>query len=337
MQMEKKPIRLKVQGGLEFNDFVKSALHPVNDLFDFIRSDTPDFIVFGPYGDEVPAAGNYIRIGYFCECMYPDTSLCDWSFGVLYEKEVPSHQYKRIEWHGLRPLQLFNKPKALFENYREKKFCNFIFSNCVSYRENFFKLLSRYKRIDAPGKSMNNMASFDAAFPGLSFWERKRKFLSGYKFTIAFENYSHPGYNTEKLTDPMLAGSIPIYLGNPEIGLHFNTKSFINTHDHLKVESVETTEQRKKFLQTFEERRFYTFRSPVNKIERRYYPFLRNQRMKRLFNTKALSKIVDMVIAVDENDVLYEKYLHQPWLYEENVKGMQDMRAQWIKIFNSVK
>ena len=35
--------------------------------------------------------------------------------------------------------------------------------------------------------------------------------------TIAFENSSFPGYTTEKIFEPMLEGSIPIYWGNPRV------------------------------------------------------------------------------------------------------------------------
>ena len=57
------------------------------------------------------------------------------------------------------------------------------------------------------------------------------EFLKKYKFTIAFENESFPGYTTEKIFEPMLVNSIPIYWGNPEIHRDFNTESFISYHD----------------------------------------------------------------------------------------------------------
>ena len=36
----------------------------------------------------------------------------------------------------------------------------------------------------------------------------------------------------------MLANSIPIYWGNPEISKEFNTKSFINFHDYNTIDDV---------------------------------------------------------------------------------------------------
>lgn len=40
---------------------------------------------------------------------------------------------------------------------------------------------------------------------------------STYKFVIAFENAIAPDYVTEKFFDPLLAGSLPIYRGAPNI------------------------------------------------------------------------------------------------------------------------
>lgn len=41
--------------------------------------------------------------------------------------------------------------------------------------------------------------------------------ISSYKFTIAFENAIARDYVTEKFYDPLIAGSVPVYLGAPNI------------------------------------------------------------------------------------------------------------------------
>lgn len=63
-------------------------------------------------------------------------------------------------------------------------------------------------------------------------------FKKKYRFTIAFENDSVPNYSTEKLTDAFAAKTIPIYWGDPNIALHFNTDSFINCHDYDTFDDV---------------------------------------------------------------------------------------------------
>lgn len=45
----------------------------------------------------------------------------------------------------------------------------------------------------------------------------KVSFLGGYKFNVAFENSASPGYTTEKIMEPLLAHTLPIYYGNPRI------------------------------------------------------------------------------------------------------------------------
>ena len=63
----------------------------------------------------------------------------------------------------------------------------------------------------------------------------KQAFLRDYKFTIAFENESHPGYTTEKIVEPMLADSIPIYWGDPLVGTDFEVESWL---EHLAQKFV---------------------------------------------------------------------------------------------------
>jgi len=66
----------------------------------------------------------------------------------------------------------------------------------------------------------------------------KQAFIGSYKFTIACENSIKPGYSTEKIIDPMLVNSIPIYLGDPEIANEFNSRAFINVADFKNMEEL---------------------------------------------------------------------------------------------------
>ena len=47
--------------------------------------------------------------------------------------------------------------------------------------------------------------------------ESKLKTIAAYKFTLAFENAIATDYVTEKFYDPLIAGSVPVYLGAPNI------------------------------------------------------------------------------------------------------------------------
>ena len=55
--------------------------------------------------------------------------------------------------------------------------------------------------------------------------------LKGYKFTFALENTVCQGYVTEKIFDAMFAGSVPIYLGAPDISDFIPKDCFVDIRD----------------------------------------------------------------------------------------------------------
>jgi len=118
----------------------------------------------------------------------------------------------------------------------KNKFCIFLYSQDINSRNNFYKLLNKYKKIDAPGRCMNNMPPISNKSPRESrvsknWVKTKLDFIKNYKFTIAFENDIKNGWVTEKLTHPLLVNSIPIYIGTENVKKDFNTKCFINYAD----------------------------------------------------------------------------------------------------------
>jgi alpha(1,3/1,4) fucosyltransferase len=188
--------------------------------------------------------GDYVRIFWDSEHIKPDMSKCDWAFSTYFEEEINSPKYMRLFRTLTSDYKLKNlgippiKKKIDFKKIKKEKtkFCNFIYSQDIPARNNFFKELNKYKRIDSPGRCMTNMPPISHGNPKESrisenWAKNKLDFLKPYKFTIAFENFSKPGWVTEKLTHPMLVNSIPIYVGNKEVNREFNTKSFINFHD----------------------------------------------------------------------------------------------------------
>lgn len=122
----------------------------------------------------------------------------------------------------------------------KSRFCNYIYSHQGhnnSSRQSFCENLMRYKHVDCPGKSLNNMP-----FPKSPYdheWHfGKLHFIKDYKFTIAFENQPLSGYITEKISHPLAVGSIPIYWGCPEAADYYNPKAFINCHDYPDFDAV---------------------------------------------------------------------------------------------------
>lgn len=157
---------------------------------------------------------------------------------LLYKRDCDS--YLTVSANRLPHYLLYDgyyeleREKIIEDSLAKRKFCNFVVSNgnCPE-RNNFFLKLNQYKKVDSGGRWMNTL--------GYAV-DDKLKFQSEYKFSIAFENNAyrpdHPGYSTEKIMQPMIVKSIPIYWGNPVIDREFNTKSFINYYDFNDFDKV---------------------------------------------------------------------------------------------------
>lgn len=335
--MLKKTIKLHLQNGLTFESFTKEVfeIEGLTELYHFEESDNPDFIIFGPYGSDIPLKGKHIRIGYFCENIQPDFSICDWAFGVPLERHFNNPKYKRIQWHGIKPENLLKNINVEAEISKPKQFCNFLYSNPTKYREEFFKQLSKYKKVDAPGKTMNNMPSIDKQFDG-SKSDIKKQFLKMYKFTIAFENYSYPGYQTEKLYDAMSVNSIPIYFGDPFIGEVFNVKSFINARDFINTKHKNLTV----FLENKCQFNFIdilpgTYDNFQFKIQRKLKKIGRMEKMRLQSNNYNFKPLIDHIIEIDNNPELYRKMLVEPWFNNNKIPAELSSRSRWVEIFES--
>ncbi len=192
-------------------------------------SDNPDFLIYSCYGRD-HLKYSCFKIFYNGENLRVNWNACDFAFSFDYI-ENPCH-FRLPNWVLYGDLRTLLLPKKdLGEILKGKTgFCNMVVSNPhASKRIEFFKKLSKYKKVDSGGRYLNNIGGPIAD---------KRSFIRGYKFTIAFENSSYPGYTTEKLVEPMFENSIPIYWGNPLVGRDFNTSSFINFHDYINEQAV---------------------------------------------------------------------------------------------------
>ena len=138
-----------------------------------------------------------------------------------------------------------------FRNTDKSRFCNFIYSHHYRKfsgtikRAKFCRELMKYKKVDCAGKIMQNTNELKRLEEN-NLLNKSRSinpptkltYMSKYKFTIAFENQSYPHYITEKILDPFLAGSIPIYWGCPQVAQMFNPAAFINCHDYSSLDEV---------------------------------------------------------------------------------------------------
>ena len=188
--------------------------------------DDPDYIVYAYVGKRRKEFLRYdcVRIFYTGENLTPDWNACDWAFTFEYSSH-PRHFRLPLWALYVDPVSLVKPasydPAAVLA--AKTKFCAFVVSNPLcKVRNEFFHRLSRYKPVDSGGKVLNTLGHRVAD---------KIAFLADYKFTISFENESYPGYSTEKIVEPMVAGSLPIYWGDPLVGRDFDTRSFLSLHD----------------------------------------------------------------------------------------------------------
>lgn len=77
---------------------------------------------------------------------------------------------------------------------------------------------------------------------GFRPFEDKFEVLAPYKYSIAIENSSVPGYFTEKITECYLAHTMPVYYGCPNIQDYFDHQSLIQIDVHDYKKSIETIE-----------------------------------------------------------------------------------------------
>lgn len=70
------------------------------------------------------------------------------------------------------------------------------------------------------------------------FAEDKIETLSNFVFNLCFDNYNAEGYITEKIIDCFYAGTIPLYLGAPDITDYVPENTFINVRDFASYEHL---------------------------------------------------------------------------------------------------
>ena len=184
------------------------------------------------------------KMVYFSGEPFFDIAQCDYA---LTQFNVPDERYYRLPLyllyaydyykHGLVDSfsSFFSKKIFLKE---KTKFCTYISRGPgkESIRDRLYQKVSSYKKVDCPGSHHNNMGSIPGESGTIVGSIEKVKFISDYKFTFSVENSSvHngcTGYTTEKIIEPFVAGSIPIYWGNENIDSDFNSGSFLNWHQY---------------------------------------------------------------------------------------------------------
>lgn len=167
-----------------------------------------------------------IRIYVTGENIRPDFNLHD--YAISFDHLTFEDRHLRLPLYRFyeSEFELACQPRKAPPGAENRDFCSYVVSNrrrsrTSTARAEVFHKLGSYRPVAAGGKQFNNIGG-----PVRD----KLAFLAGYKFNIAFENSSTPGYVTEKLVEAKAAGSVPIYWGDPRIESEFNPAAFVNAN-----------------------------------------------------------------------------------------------------------
>lgn len=200
----------------------------LSEQYTVLIDENPDLLFFSCFGT------NYLnykckRIYYTAENLRSDFTGCDFAFSFDFNAKknhlrLPLYLLTIEENNAVNDLERIKTTEELVQIWnRKSKFCCMVVSNArAKKRLDFFTKLSQIKIVDSGGKVFNNVGGRV---------KDKMTFIKEYKFVISFENECHDGYTTEKILQPMLVDSIPIYWGNKKVDKDFNTKRFINYFD----------------------------------------------------------------------------------------------------------
>jgi len=101
----------------------------------------------------------------------------------------------------------------------------------------------------------------------------KYETLSRYRFALCFENMAMPGYITEKIFDCFFVGTIPVYLGAPDVERYIPKSCFIDMRDFDNYAALHT------YLSSLSDNDISSFREAAREYlsSEQYRPFTKER------------------------------------------------------------
>ena len=180
---------------------------------------------------------------------------------IIQNRELVEDTYDKIFTHDQRLLKLGEKfdwcPAQGFwikepKVYEKSKMISMISSNkrmCEGH-------LKRLEWVDRIGDQV------DLYGRGFKEIQNKEEGLCDYMFSVAIENGQYETYFTEKLLDCFATGTIPVYLGAPDIGEHFNSDGIVDLTEefdvsediyYAKIDAIQDNLERAKKMEILED------------------------------------------------------------------------------------
>ena len=209
-------------------EILRAVLPFIEDRYDLqiTQDKDADYVFHSCFGNEVLKYSG-IRIFVTGEYVTPNFNTSD--YALAFDHIDFGDRYCRLPL-----IKLFRdayaalcapRPQVNGVCAQKTDFCAYVMSNTKNSapeREQLVDALNAYKPVAMGGKWRNNVGG-----PV----EDKIAFQSAYKFVLAIENHSAPGYLTEKFAQAAQSNAVPIYWGDPTITDYLNPKAFINAHD----------------------------------------------------------------------------------------------------------
>lgn len=217
----KKQIKIKFTGFAWYHDPRKLDYYRfLCNRYDVVESDKPDYVIDGGQNFE-HVKYDALKILIDCENCVPNFD--DYDYAVASCHMSFGDRYVRVPWFAFYTYfpDIERRKQVPDPSLLNRKFCSFVVSDAEygdPIRRIFFERLSKYKRVDSGGRWRNNIGGHV---------KDKLAFCRQYKFNIAFENSSFPGYTTEKIMEAYVAQTVPIYYGNPTVETDFKPESMI--------------------------------------------------------------------------------------------------------------
>lgn len=213
----------------------RSICQLLSTKYELEFSDEPDYLFYGCFGHE-HLSYNCVKIYIATECVEPDFNICDYAIGYSLLSYGDRYLYYPAAYEvGYRSSceLMLNKSEMTKEEYTNKEgFCSIVVSNGLNadkMRSLLIEEINKYKRVDSGGKYRNNVGG-----PV----KDKIEFQSHYRFSIAAENTSFPGYVTEKIIESFASRTIPIYWGDPKACEIYNPEAFIDCTKFEKIDDI---------------------------------------------------------------------------------------------------
>lgn len=187
----------------------------------------PDILFYSCWGSQNNVKWTHcLRIYYTAERDCPDFNMCDYAIGLVNVGETKRffHFPFYVFYNDLMRKYEAQRPIKDDMSFLNREFCSTVVTD--PYRNpiffDFFNRLNEYKSIASGGRWNNTVGGAVAD---------KLDFIKDYKFHIAFENMKADGYVTEKIMEPLVARTIPIYWGSHSVKKEFGEGSYIDISD----------------------------------------------------------------------------------------------------------